>query len=755
MNIALMFAVAALFSDGKSDWCVVAGENPPAEVAYAAAEFTNAVFRVSGAAIPVVAASDRRDAVVEIVAKGPDRTDIDEKLGYRTKDGRLTIVGNQPRAALHATYQFLQRELGVRWIGPGAAGEIYPPRETYELPAGLRYAHVPTIRYRGFHICGGDYRREEVYRWMARNCATIHRHGVCGGQEKYGFYSMIGGHDACLHPKYFQGHPEWFSEFAGVRTPDNLCFASDGAFEKVIEELERNIRFQTVDHRTNGRRNPGILDIYSIFPSDTQRYCQCRECAKRSVSDNWFAYYNRIVARLRKAHPDMSFSTLAYQGYRDVPTDVRPDALFVEFATHGRCNAHVWGDTTCEHNVSDYAKLNAWRKTGVPMGEYGYELKTFLDHVAWVPNFTVLDDLVSDAVNSRQVSLIPESAMAGSKSEHPEIALNMFRNRFAHHFLMAKMYDGGVKLDAWMDDVTRAAFGPAAEPVRDYFRLMDRTWSAMTRHPRLASSSFGIVQHVLAPEVRTEAKRLLEAAERATAKGPEVFRLNVKREQELFAQWEEILRLRNGEGDDFAAPPERTLVCYIPTRCGNLGPADRVRAKESGWNLVICTNAVQALDALPKAKHVWFRYCHRDNVPPELLTAVRAKVKAGGAWLLSSFWDVPLSDFTGESSWGCVKSKLEKLPAALSKPVTVRPGAWQTKPHDLTRTVRDHVTPSYALKGTGPGWTDYLTAKGKETPEDPYLTMHPYGKGMVVLMGDNLHFPLCKLLENIIQENIK
>ena len=68
--LTAIFAVAALFSDGKSDWCVVTGENPPAEVEYAAAEFTNAVFRVSGAAIPVVPTSAHKAEVVEIVAKG-------------------------------------------------------------------------------------------------------------------------------------------------------------------------------------------------------------------------------------------------------------------------------------------------------------------------------------------------------------------------------------------------------------------------------------------------------------------------------------------------------------------------------------------------------------------------------------------------------------------------------------------------------------------------------------------------------------
>ena len=49
--------VPPLFDGGRSEWRAVLGPEDPACVKYAVQEFTNAVFRVSGASIPVVASA--------------------------------------------------------------------------------------------------------------------------------------------------------------------------------------------------------------------------------------------------------------------------------------------------------------------------------------------------------------------------------------------------------------------------------------------------------------------------------------------------------------------------------------------------------------------------------------------------------------------------------------------------------------------------------------------------------------------------
>ncbi len=57
-----------------------------------------------------------------------------EHVVYRLESGDLLFTGNQSRAALHAVYAFLDRELGVRWLWPGEDGAFFLARRTWEFP---------------------------------------------------------------------------------------------------------------------------------------------------------------------------------------------------------------------------------------------------------------------------------------------------------------------------------------------------------------------------------------------------------------------------------------------------------------------------------------------------------------------------------------------------------------------------------------------------------------------------------------------
>lgn len=93
-----------LFENGRSVWTVVTETNA-LSVVYAAEEFTNAVFRTSGASLPVADAAKGPAVRIRVKADGQKRDGICVR-----RDGRdLVLAGNNPRAALHATYWFLQK----------------------------------------------------------------------------------------------------------------------------------------------------------------------------------------------------------------------------------------------------------------------------------------------------------------------------------------------------------------------------------------------------------------------------------------------------------------------------------------------------------------------------------------------------------------------------------------------------------------------------------------------------------------------
>ena len=711
-----------------ASWVVVTGTDPAPEVAYAAAEFTNAVYRCSGERLAVVAAAPRgAEGVVEIGAKGPNAVDADERLGYRSTEGRLQIVGNQPRAALHATYQYLRRELGVRWLWPGETGAFYPACRDWRPKPGLKYTHVPTIRYRGFHLCGGAHLRQEAYAWLARNCATIHRNGVRKDERKYGFYSYGGVHNASLPQKYFNDHPDWYAEFKGERRAVNICWHSEGAFRQIVENLDREA---------------GDLDILSIFPADNQDYCQCAECAKMSVSDNWFRYFNRLVEELEPRHPGQKYTTLAYQGYMRAPTGVVPKAHFIEFATHGRCNAHLYGE--CPDNVTVTSRLAAWYKLGVPMGEYTYELDIFSSGGLWLPIFSMVDDDLTHAAGHKHVIQIPETGL--SIEPRPLEELGVYRHRFVEHFMMAKNFDAALTLEEWMDDACRTAFGAAGAAVKEYFLAMDDAWRMQSRHPGILLPPLLWVQDVLKPETVAAAEAALAKAEAQA--DTERARENVSQVRREFAKWQQLLAQRAGDG--FTADPDHTLLyfCGSPVHEVNNYPVDRENARRAGWDMVLCTNDTEVMAALPKANNVWFRFANAQKLAPATLKAVQTKMRNGGLWYFSSYWKMDLGSMTGDPSFGAELVPGAGLPMAIDRPTFLRGGAWMSYPWDIASHAYRVRAPCYIYRGTGEGWTPYLKCRAKEG-ESPFLSTHRYGKGLVVLGGERFGLYWVKVLENL------
>ncbi len=527
-----------LFDNGATEWKIEVATNAAPAVAFAVEEFTNALMCVSGVAFDVVAPGEGGGHAVRFVA-GDAENFADEVVEYRVDGGHLILQGNLPRATLHAAYAFLQRELGVRWLWPGETGAFFPKLEKWAVPASLAFRHTPSVKYRGFHHCG-DWRDRAAFNlWQTRNFATIHRHGVAKGEEKYGQYSMISMHNANLNgeKELFAEHPECFCELAGHRSMINICFSSELGAEKVAARLAAQIE--------GFRRRGAPLDIVSIFPNDNQDYCQCAKCKALGVSTAWFAYYNKVVKILKAKYPDLRFATLAYQGYLDVPDCKIENTEFIEYASHPRCHIHKWGDETCAANVGELKRLKAWCARGdVAVGHYAYEYDAISKHPVFMPFFSMIGDAVETVVQNHLATSIPEVSL--SPKGGPDVTAHAVQNRLTQLFYARKMWDVRLTLDDFLADTCRTAFGPAAKPMAEYFRAMDAVWGAQPGRIGLFADGMNVSANLLADDkVRARAAALLAEAEKL-AQGDETALRNVLREKILYGQMASYRELRLG-----------------------------------------------------------------------------------------------------------------------------------------------------------------------------------------------------------------
>ena len=586
--VGALRAQTPFFADGQTAWRICISQTSAPAVLHAVQELTNALKKTSGADFPVQVGGDvpAREVIVVGDLDHPLVRQQSQALGLvtggveqvavKTLGGRLYLAGNQPRGALYAVYAFLNRQLGVRWLWPGESGEFMPARRQWALPE-LDFRHTPGYAFRGFHLCG-DWRDHEAFRiWMGRNFINIHRHAASAAEQRLGFHSMWSSHNAHLSAaKYFDAHPEYFAEISGKRYPSSICLSHPEVLALVTDDIRGYLR-----------RQPQ-LEILSLFPSDNQDYCRCVACARMDVSTAWFSFYNQLTDRLKAEFPRLKFTTIAYQGYREVPAVPLRNTLFVEYATYGRCNAHPFSDTNCTRNAHVLEAFDAWEKTGVPIGNYGYEFDIFSRNARFIPFFTMIEDAIREGHRRRQVALITEVGL--SPRTGPVTSVHTVQNRLPIYLYAQLMWDPARAADDLLADWCRTAYADAAAPMLGYLRAMGQAWIAMPRHPGILGDAVNVVDAFLTPALQQQAHNAFAVAEAALARqAPSAVRERaleaVERERVLYKQWQDLADMKSGGVPLVNAPLLAAATNFTDAVCrpirlpaGDAAAATEVRA---------------------------------------------------------------------------------------------------------------------------------------------------------------------------------
>jgi hypothetical protein len=512
-------AAPVFFENGKTGWKIRTPENPAPAVRYAAEELQSALKKISGAEFPITTLPGKPEIVIDTDTALSDPATVSLKTDADT----LYLTGGSPSAALHAVYSFLQRELGVRWLWPGNSGEFMPEKSAWQLPA-LDYQYKPEIKYRGFHLCC-DWRDVQNFRvWMARNFINIFRHGH-SQYNKLGFHFMISSHNVTLPAELFSTHPEYFAEIKGKHYKSQPCYSKPEVDDIIFKQF-----CDTVEKQPE-------LEILSAFPPDDLDYCQCAKCAAKGTSTAWFDFYNRLTDRLKERFPNLKFATIAYQGYIDVPANPVRNSEFVEYATYARCNLHTFADN-CERNRNMMDELKKWEKTGVTMGNYGYEFDVFsIGQSLSLPFFSMIDDAIKTGVRLNHTAMITEVPLAPKGG--PDIQALAVKNRLPLYLYARLLWEPQADMRELLKDWCKIAYGAAAEPMFDYFMTLDQHWGALKQHRTILGSPVETAKELMTPELQRKAGECFARAAQSLGNATNP---NVEREKELFNQWLALLK---------------------------------------------------------------------------------------------------------------------------------------------------------------------------------------------------------------------
>jgi hypothetical protein len=571
----------AVVRDGRAAAVIVTAREPTAATRQAAIDLQRTIKQISGAELRVlsedevakggdgfVLAATPSVTLESVILLGDSRWLRDEHVDpaafapegflHRAQNGVIVIAGNDRRenglelyGTLYATYDFLERHFGVRWLWPGLSGTVLPesktlmacPREVSDAPLlkvrklrnissvgpGYHEPYLPAfwsekvlretyagnpqsnlvgrIR-RGLKLLGkseDDYiaRYAQTSPWFATARAGM-------SQRLYGTHAYDGWYE-----KYHQDHPDWFALQAnGTREQSpvrprlnkvNPGMIHEAAVQTVGKFAEDPLLDAAPFSPNDGGANTWDMSEASrkLDPPNGPKIILLYQLAGMkfakpyvALSDRVVTFYNNVAKEVQKLRPGSRIGTGAYSYYRTPPLHVTLDPSVVLFYT----GMNYLNDRNLE---KDRANWNGWAAKANEMllrpnafhAGHGFP-------VVWVHKM------------DQDIKRCYETGMVGS--DWDSIIHHWATVGLNYYVLGRLLWDPSQNVDAIVKDYCKSGFGPAAAEMEGYFNELERltnkmagsvgdaTESALRDEEELDVNNFAreVIQR-LAPEVYT------------------------------------------------------------------------------------------------------------------------------------------------------------------------------------------------------------------------------------------------------------
>lgn len=440
--------VFELAKDGVPCAVIVTPEKPNGVEKYAAEELKYHLDKAFGAEFKVVGEdnADVSNTVYRIylgatkaaaTAGLPGRPFEEEEHLVKTVGPSLFLMGEDNNmkyeevgrqglsrrcATLYAVYDFLETELGVKWIWPGELGEVIPKRRSFSVAAIDRRASEPLIS-RKWHGTGkptgkvlGFSTPEAMARFYDAQRRFLIRHRY--GHRRY----IVTGHSFTEWWKRFgKSHPEYFNLLStGERKPlyDNargvtMCVSEPGVWKQKVADWKDSLTW--IRKRVGGPNE--CTEWVNCCENDYAGLCTCAKCRSwdapdprfalndywsgkvdkkylaalhkvegnygldrvcgdtrwvlpkvdpvkerfaAPLSDRYAKFYNAVLAEARKVKPDARVIGYAYDNYVEAPKETRVDpGVVIEFVSR---SYFPYDKTESEWFRKHWM---GWRKAGV------------------------------------------------------------------------------------------------------------------------------------------------------------------------------------------------------------------------------------------------------------------------------------------------------------------------------------------------------------------------------------------------------
>ncbi|MEX2577673.1 MAG: DUF4838 domain-containing protein [Verrucomicrobiales bacterium] len=456
-----------------------------------------------------------------LVIAGRDRWDPAHLVVEGNHD---TIEGRQLEyGTANAVYTFLQERLGVRWFWPGEDGADYPELESLAF-APFEHRHHPVIRGRGGvlrYSALGNRGYGKSHDWTRRQRLQLDSLDMSGGHGFGDWWERF--HET--QPELFALQPNGKRD--GHPRPRNakLCQSNPAVWDQWIRDVEAQLE-----------RDPNLA-IFNGSPNDSwsSGHCVCEDCRawdhpdgeprlmhwhhhreeRPALSDRHVTFANRLGERLRERFPDKDYrvSMLSYGHSRPAPVEARPsDKVLMSIVANflGRTDLVDRGST---RGTTYRDQFKAWGELGIPL--------------TWRPNTGSpagwqqgLPDL-SVAQTVEDMRLVASGGCIG-------IYIDSVWEHWATHgpqyYIMGQLaWNPEADAEAILADYYARAFGPAGEPVRAYYEILEAARMAYVDEHGYGTGPYRMPR-LYDENLLSRSREHLNEAKARVSKGPEKYR---------------------------------------------------------------------------------------------------------------------------------------------------------------------------------------------------------------------------------------
>lgn len=378
-----------LAENGQTSWKIALPAEPTDVEKTAARELAEHLNLITGAEFPTVSEADlpadaqnvlfvgNGSAMAAEYAKagktGEKPFKFDE-IFIRTDGSNLYLGGHERRGALYAVYSFLQDTLGVRWWT--AECSFIPKKPTLEVADDLSVSYAPQLISREMY-----HRNAQKPIFSARMKGNGHISEEYGGRVSIIYF--VHSFFRVLPPeKYFDAHPEWYSEINGERKGGHtqLCLSNDEMRKEYVRVILEELR---------KAKDPRFIDVSQ---NDWGGWCQCEKCKalaeqEGSQAGPLITFLNKVAEDIEKEFPDVLVETLAYQQSRKPPKTVRPrDNVLVRLCS---IECSFSQPLESEQNEKFASDIDGWSKIAKHLFIWDY-VTNYRAYVEPFPNLKVL-----------------------------------------------------------------------------------------------------------------------------------------------------------------------------------------------------------------------------------------------------------------------------------------------------------------------------------------------------------------------------